>query len=62
MAEGQPDGADDDSAEATSLQCCCGRPDCVFLKHSSSVLDGVEKDVHNAARMGQVCRSLLSAK
>ena len=57
MADGQPDGADDDPADAASLKCCCGRTDCVFLKHSSSVLESVERDVHNAARMGQVCLS-----
>lgn len=41
---GQPD----------ALQCCCGKTDCVFLKHNCSVLDSVEKDVHTAARLGQV--------
>jgi hypothetical protein len=37
-----------------SLRCCCGRDDCVFLKHNCAVLDNVEKDVHAAAKMGQV--------
>lgn len=37
-----------------TLQCCCGNKDCVFLKHNCSVLDSVEKDVHTAARLGQV--------
>lgn len=37
------------------LQCCCGNTDCVLLKHNCSVLDSVERDVHTAARLGQVC-------
>lgn len=41
-------------SEASNIQCCCGRPDCVFLKHNCSVLESVEKDVHTAAKMGQV--------
>lgn len=36
------------------LRCCCGREDCAFLQHSSNVLDSVEKDVHTAAKLGQV--------
>ncbi|KAF7526849.1 hypothetical protein G7054_g10631 [Neopestalotiopsis clavispora] len=36
-----------------SLRCCCGSAECVFLRHSNSILDSVEKDVHNAARIGQ---------
>jgi hypothetical protein len=36
------------------LRCCCGKEDCVFLKHNCSVLSSVERDVHTAARMGQV--------
>ncbi|KAI6361786.1 hypothetical protein MCOR25_006404 [Pyricularia grisea] len=41
-------------SESVKIQCCCGRPDCVFLKHNCSVLESVEKDVHTAAKMGQV--------
>lgn len=37
-----------------AIRCCCGQDDCAFLKHNCSVLDSVEKDVHVAARMGQV--------
>ncbi len=44
----------------TNLQCCCGQPDCVFLKHSCAVLEGVEKDVHTAAKLGQVSSQRLS--
>ncbi|KAH8902283.1 hypothetical protein BR93DRAFT_953959 [Coniochaeta sp. PMI_546] len=39
--------------EPAVIRCCCGQDDCAFLKHNSSVLDNVEKDVHVAARMGQ---------
>lgn len=45
------------SAAATqpgTLQCCCGNADCRLLKHNCSILDSVEKDVHTAARLGQV--------
>ncbi|RYP16323.1 hypothetical protein DL767_010197 [Monosporascus sp. MG133] len=38
---------------ALPMKCCCGRLNCVFLRHNCSVLDSVEKDVHTAARMGQ---------
>lgn len=41
-------------SQPEALQCCCGKTDCVFLKHNCSVLDNVEKDVHTAARLGQV--------
>lgn len=37
-----------------SIDCCCGRPDCPFLKKNCSVLESVEKDVHTAAQLGQV--------
>lgn len=40
--------------EPADLQCCCGKEDCVYLKHNCSVLSSVERDVHTAARMGQV--------
>ncbi|KAI0514601.1 hypothetical protein F5B22DRAFT_235186 [Xylaria bambusicola] len=35
------------------LKCCCGSLECVFLRHNNAILDNVEKDVHQAARMGQ---------
>lgn len=40
-------------SESAALRCCCGRLDCVFLKHNCFVLESVEKDVHVAAKMGQ---------
>ena len=42
----------------SAIQCCCGREECVFLKHSCSVLESVEQDVHAAAKMGQASRNL----
>lgn len=47
------------SQHSTDLRCCCGRDQCAFLKHNCTILDSVEKDVHEAARMGQVRLSLL---
>lgn len=44
----------DPDPNPADLKCCCGRKDCIFLKHNCSVLDSVEKDVHTAARLGQV--------
>ncbi|KAL0930203.1 uncharacterized protein CTRU02_215023 [Colletotrichum truncatum] len=40
-------------ADDLKLRCCCGRNDCAFLKHSCTVLDTVEKDVHTAAKLGK---------
>ncbi len=48
------------SHQSTDLRCCCGRDDCVFLRHNCSVLLTVERDVHTAAKMGQVCLTLHS--
>ncbi|KAL2130335.1 hypothetical protein VTI74DRAFT_6586 [Chaetomium olivicolor] len=41
------------TSEPSHLRCCCGRDECVFLKHNCSVLSSVERDVQTAARMGQ---------
>ncbi|KAK0708657.1 hypothetical protein B0H67DRAFT_603517 [Lasiosphaeris hirsuta] len=41
-------------SQPAELQCCCGRDECVFLRHNCSVLLSVERDVHTAAKMGQV--------
>lgn len=48
-------------SEPETLQCCCGNTDCVYLKHNCSVLDSVEKDVHTAAKLGQVRRMQSSS-
>lgn len=38
----------------STLSCCCGRHDCAFLESNNSALEGLEKDVATAARLGQV--------
>ncbi|RJE25827.1 hypothetical protein PHISCL_01803 [Aspergillus sclerotialis] len=38
----------------TALRCCCGRNDCAFLESNNSALEGLEKDLETAARLGQV--------
>ncbi|KAI8624814.1 hypothetical protein F5Y19DRAFT_283021 [Xylariaceae sp. FL1651] len=59
-ATAAPDGDNDaitprlaTSLETPHMKCCCGSLECVFLRHNCSILDNVEKDVHQAARMGQ---------
>ncbi|KAJ5580176.1 uncharacterized protein N7459_006161 [Penicillium hispanicum] len=37
----------------TTLRCCCGRDDCLLLEHNNVALDGLEKDLATAARLGQ---------
>jgi hypothetical protein len=37
-----------------TLKCCCGRIDCVYLKHNCVALDGLEQEVRTAAQLGQV--------
>lgn len=61
MADPHPERLDLDTlavadSQPETLQCCCGNTDCVYLKHNCSVLDSVEKDVHTAAKLGQVRR------
>lgn len=41
-------------AQPSAVRCCCGREDCVYLKHNCTLLKSVERDVHTAAKMGQV--------
>jgi hypothetical protein len=38
----------------TALRCCCGRNDCALLEHNNVALEGLEKDLETAARLGQV--------
>ena len=40
--------------------CCCGNLDCAYLKQNQDSLDDLEQDVRNAAKLGQVCTTLLS--
>lgn len=35
--------------------CCCGNDACAYLKHNQTALDGLERDVSTAARLGKVC-------
>ncbi|GAP85899.1 hypothetical protein SAMD00023353_1402060 [Rosellinia necatrix] len=59
MDDPQPPQRDATSAQlitslgTSPLKCCCGSLECIFLRHNNTVLDNVEKDVHQAARMGQ---------
>lgn len=41
--------------KSSILQCCCGRTDCPYLAHTGTLLEGLERDVHTAAQLGQVC-------
>lgn len=42
------------SRAPTSLRCCCGRDDCALLEHNNVALEGLEKDLETAAKLGQV--------
>ncbi|GLA66982.1 hypothetical protein AtubIFM54640_009574 [Aspergillus tubingensis] len=41
------------SSSSASPRCCCGRDDCAFLLHNHVALEGLEKDLATAARLGQ---------
>ncbi|KAJ6098648.1 hypothetical protein N7467_000183 [Penicillium canescens] len=41
------------SSTSTTLRCCCGRNDCALLEHNNVALEGLEKDLETAARLGQ---------
>ena len=45
----------------SDVQCCCGRDDCAYRQHTTAALEGLEKDVDAAARVGQVCSTFLIA-
>jgi len=34
--------------------CCCGNPACAYLKRNQDSLQDLERDVRNAAQIGQV--------
>lgn len=40
--------------------CCCGNDACAYLKKNESALEGLERDVRTAARLGQVCSDLIA--
>lgn len=42
------------SSAPANLRCCCGRDDCALLEHNNVALEGLEKDLETAARLGQV--------
>lgn len=37
-----------------TIRCCCGQPECAFLRENQLALEAVEKDLETAARLGQV--------
>ncbi|KAL4878261.1 hypothetical protein BJY04DRAFT_209332 [Aspergillus karnatakaensis] len=41
------------STSRADLHCCCGRKDCAFLQNNHDALEGLEKDLETAARLGQ---------
>jgi hypothetical protein len=38
----------------SSVTCCCGNASCAFLRHNQTALEGLERDVCTAAKLGQV--------
>ncbi|KAK3998083.1 hypothetical protein QBC44DRAFT_278622 [Cladorrhinum sp. PSN332] len=46
-------GIVDNVGQPGDIRCCCGKEECVYLRHNCSVLLSVERDVHAAAKMGQ---------
>ncbi|KAJ5096305.1 hypothetical protein NUU61_005661 [Penicillium alfredii] len=41
------------SSAPTTLRCCCGHDECALLEHNNVTLEGLEKDLAIAARLGQ---------
>ncbi|KAJ5707963.1 hypothetical protein N7488_007764 [Penicillium malachiteum] len=41
------------SRAPSTLRCCCGREDCALLEHNHVALEGLEKDLEAAAKLGQ---------
>lgn len=41
------------------MECCCGKHNCAFLEQNNAAITGLEREITNAARMGQV-RTLSS--
>lgn len=37
--------------------CCCGNLHCAYLEHNNAALEGLENQLENAARIGQVCHA-----
>ena len=56
---GQGDGDGVSIPDHRQSACCCGNTDCAYLKQNQASLDDLEQDVRNAAKLGQVCTTLL---
>lgn len=39
-----------------ALPCCCGNRECAYLQHSQAAVQGLERDVRQAAKLGSVRR------
>lgn len=52
--ESNGDNSAQGAQQPPAMRCCCGREDCVYLRHNCTLLKSVERDVHTAAKMGQV--------
>lgn len=40
--------------------CCCGNLHCAYLENNNAALEGLENQLENAARIGQVGADILS--
>lgn len=47
------------STSRADLHCCCGQEECAFLRNNHDALEGLEKDLETAARLGQVRKCFL---
>lgn len=54
-------GAIQGSMERPS-SCCCGNLQCAYLEHNNAALDGLENQLENAARIGQVGACFLEIR
>lgn len=41
------------STVPVELKCCCGRTDCAVLEYNNAALEGLERDLDTAAKLGQ---------
>ena len=39
--------------------CCCGNASCAYLQQNQASLDDLEQDVRHAAKLGQVCATII---
>ena len=40
---------------STAERCCCGRPDCAYLAQNTQALNYLERNLKEAAKLGNVC-------